>query len=200
MIGPIMNASNLISMNVLVAHPDVLRWFLWSWKPVSNTKWNTSLTKIFNMMLNNPIRITITNTSITIFQDYSMDVNTSPPIVKALFNELTLHKNRYFNKVENNPIFRNILCSDCILDKQLERSIDRIGWATWTIYWIIKLQGGRFFVIKDTLLVALRDVVCDNPIPEGDFMPKAPWIKERPRTVQGIYDRLNQPIYHECFV
>ena len=57
-----------------------------------------------------------------------------------------------------------------------------------------------FFVIKDTLLVALRDVVCDNPIPEGDFMPKAPWIKERPRTVQGIYDRLNQPIYHECFV
>ena len=95
---------------------------------------------------------------------------------------------------------RDRLCSECILDKQLERSIDRIGWVTWTIYWIIKLQGGRFFVTKDTLLVALRDVVCDKPIPEGDFMPKAPWIKERPRTVQGIYDRLNQPIYHECFV
>ena len=187
-------------MNVLVAHPDVLRWFLWSWKPVSSTKWNISLTDIFKMMLNTPINVTITNTSMTIFEGYVMDVNTSPPIVKAMFNELTMKKHTYFNKVENNAIFRNILCSQCILDNQLERSIDRIGWVTWTIYWIIKLEAGRFFIIKDALLVALRDVVCDKPIPEGDFMPKAPWIKERPRTVQGIYDRLNQPIYHECFV
>lgn len=186
-------------MNVLVAHPDVLRWFLWSWKPASNTKWNTSLTNIFNMMLSTPLDVTITNTSITIFKGYSMDVNTSPPIVKAIFNELTMNKDTYFTSVENNAIFRNILCSQCILNKQLERCIDRIGWATWTIYWIIKLERGRFFVIKDAILVSLRDVVCKNPIPEGDFMPKAPWIKDRPRTVKGIYDRLKQPIYHECF-
>jgi hypothetical protein len=195
-----MNASNIISMNVLVAHPDVLRWFLWSWKPVSSTKWNTSLTNIFNMMLTTPIDVTITNTTITIFEGYTMDVNTSPPIVKALFNELTLCKDTYFKKIENNAIFRNIICSGCLLNKQLERSIDRIGWATWSIYWIIKLESGRFFIIKDALMVALRDVDCNRPVPEGDFMPKAPWIEDRPRTVKGIYDRLKQPIYHECFV
>ena len=194
-----MNASNIISMNVLVAHPDVLRWFLWSWKPVSSTKWNASLTNIFNMMLTTPLDVTITNTSITIFRGYAMDVNTSPPIVKAIFNELTMNKDTYFMSVENNAIFRNILCSKCILNKQLERSIDRIGWATWAIYWIIKLERGRFFIIKDALMIALRDVDCQRPIPEGDFMPKAPWIEDRPRTVKGIYDRLKQPIYHECF-
>jgi hypothetical protein len=128
-----------------------------------------------------------------------MDVNTSPPIVKALFNELTMNKDTYFMCVQNNAIFRNIMCSECILNKQLERSIDRIGWATWSIYWIIKLERGRFLIIKDALMVALRDVKCNRPIPEGDFMPKAPWIDDRPRTVKGIYDRLKQPIYHECF-
>lgn len=186
-------------MNALVAHPDIIRWIIWSWKPKPNTKWNDALSGLFDMMINTPIDVTITNTTITIFHEYELDINKSPPIVRGLFVELTMKKHEYFETVENNPIFRNIKCSRCILNTHLCSSMDRAGWVCWAIYWILKFQPGRFFTMKDMLIVSLRPMVNNNCPASNSPLPPPPWIEENTRSIQTIYDRLSTSIYAECF-
>ncbi len=199
-----MNASVKVSMNALVAHPDVLRWFLWAWKPKTNTRNScyTSLTDIFEIMLYTPIDISISNNTITIFKGYSLNINNSPPIVIKLFTEMSKNKNKYFSTIDNNPIFRNITCSDCILNKTLENKIDRIGWVTWSIYWILKFQPSRFFTMKDIITISLRNVSNKKISKTNDKLPRAPWIDNDspPKTITGIYEQLQHSIYYECFV
>ncbi len=186
-------------MNALVADPDIIRWIIWSWKPKPNTRWNEALTGLFEMMVNSPIDITITNTTITIFRGYELDVNASPPIVRGLFHDLTMRKHEYFETVENNAIFRNIKCSRSILNSHLDESIDRAGWVCWSIYWMIKFQPGRFFTMKDMLIVALRPIIAIECQESNSPLPKAPWIENQTRSIQTIYDRLSSAIYVECF-
>lgn len=195
-----MNASKKNSMNALIAHPDVLRWFWWTWNPPANSNLYDGISEGFNIILNMPIDITITNNTITIFKDYPMDVNKSPEIVKALFTELTFKKNSYFEDINNNPVFRNITCSKCRLNEHLELKIDRLGWITWSIYWIIKSQPSKFFVMKDVIKISLQKIQTTKQYDmTDDKLPKAPWIKKRPNSIRGIYDSFNKSIYYECF-
>ena len=186
-------------MNALVADPDIIRWIIWSWKPKPNTRWNEALTGLFEMMVMTPIDVTITNTTITIFRGYELDVHASPPIVRGLFHDLTMRKHDYFETVENNPIFRNIKCSRSILNAHLSASIDRAGWVAWTVYWMIKFQPGRFFMMKDMLIVSLRPLIEVECPKSNSPLPTAPWIENKTRSIQTIYDRLSHAIYVECF-
>lgn len=194
-----MNASKRNVMNALVAHPDVLRWFIWAWNPPSGMERYSAVTELFKTMISVPIDITITNSTISIFKGLDMDVSRSPTIVKALFGELTMKKNEYFEEVKNNPIFRNIRCSKCKLNFHLEQSIDRVGWVTWAIYWIIKSQPAKIFITKDILHLALRPLEHTDIKISNDKLPIAPWMRERTNSIQGIYERLNKSIYNECF-
>lgn len=189
-------------MNALVSHPDVLRWFLWAWKPKTTPRaaCYTSLTNIFEIMLHTPVDICITNTTITIFKGWPLNISNSPRVVIDLFKELSENKKKYFDNIDNNYIFRNITCSECILNKTLEKKIDRIGWVTWSIYWIIKFQPTKFFMMKDIISISLRYVSDKKISKTNDKLPMAPWINSTPDTIMGIYEKLQLTIYYECFV
>lgn len=184
----------------LISHPDVMRWFLWHWNPSVGAKLYDSLTNMFEMMLSSEIDITITNSTISIFKDYHMDISQSPPIIKALFTEMTYKKNKYFEKIENNYVFRNITCSKCKMNLLLNDSIDRYGWLTWSIYWLIKSQPTKFFLMKDIIslsLIKIKDIKISTSI---NTIPLPPWVQKHHTTIESIYNRLNQTIYYECFV
>jgi hypothetical protein len=197
-----MDAPVNISMNALVSHPDVLRWFLWAWKPKPNARaaCYTPLTSIFEIMLHTPVDVCITNNTITIFKGCPLNISNSPRVVIDLFKELSENKKKYFDNIDNNYIFRNITCSECILNKSLEKSIDRIGWVTWSIYWIIKFQPTKFFTMKDIISISLRHVSDKKISKTNDKLPIAPWIDSTPDTIMGIYEKLQHTIYYECFV
>lgn len=151
------------------------------------------------MMYNEPIEITITNSTITIFKNYPICVSPCPPILEKIYNELRNNKEKYFKSVKENNIFRNFECSKCYLNKALNEKIDRVGWILWSIWWIIKFQPAHFFLIKDILSVALFSVKHKkrNKTPL-DPLPLPPWIKKRPKNIQTIYNNLQKPIYHAC--
>lgn len=189
-------------MNALVSHPDVLRWFLWAWKPKTSARaaCYTPLTSIFELMLHAPVDICITNTTITIFKGCPLNISNSPRVVQDLFKELSENKKKYFDNIDNNYIFRNITCSVCVLNNSLEQKIDRIGWVTWAIYWIIKFQPTKFFTMKDIISISLRHVSDKKISKTNDKLPIAPWIDSTPDTIMGIYEKLQHTIYYECFV
>ncbi len=189
-------------MNALVAQPDVLRWFLWAWNPETRARaaCYTPLTSIFEIMLHTPVDICITNTTITIFKGCPLNISNSPRVVQDLFKELSENKKKYFDNIDNNYIFRNITCSECVLNNSLEQKIDRIGWVTWAIYWIIKFQPTKFFTMKDIISISLRHVSDKKISKTNDKLPIAPWIDSTPDTIMGIYEKLQHTIYYECFV
>ena len=185
-------------MNGLISDPDVIRWFIWSWRSdTRTTNWET-MYKLLYCMAHTPIDITITNDTLSIFKGISIKISTSPPTVKNYFNELYKNQTKYFDKIVNNHVFRNIECSEFKLNKVLEKIIDRAGWITWTIYWMIKFQPSRFFVIKDILQVSLLQI----PIVQfhtNDPLPTPPWTNTVHGNIQTIYDELTQSIYYACF-
>ena len=135
------------------------------------------------------------------FKGYPLNINNSPPVVIKLFRELSENKKKYFGNIDNNYIFRNITCSECVLNKTMEKKIDRLGWVTWSIYWIIKFQPAKFFMMKDIISISLRYVSSDKKISKTkDKLPMPPWIDSRPDTIMGIYEKLQHTIYYECFV
>ena len=181
-------------MNALVSHPDVMKWVLWSWRSKMDF-----LGPLFDTIYNGPIDITITNSTITIFKDCVLDVSLCPPTVQTLYNDLRANKEKYFELVEQNHIFRNFKCSRCYLNARLEEKTDRIGWVVWAIWWFIKSQPGHFFAVKDIITVSLRsmdnkdkDKTCSDPLP----MP--PLIKTRPKNILSIYTHIQQTIYYAC--
>lgn len=202
-----MNASRNIAMSLqpshsiaLVSHPDVMRWFLWSWNPCAGANLYESIKNMFEIIISTEIDITITNSTISIFKDYHMDISQSPPIIQALFTEMTYQKNKYFEKIENNYVFRNITCSKCKMNTLLNDSIDRCGWVTWAIYWILKSQPSKFFLMKDILslsLIKIKDIKIST---SKNTIPLPPWVEKYHTTIESIYKRLNQTIYYECFV
>lgn len=182
-------------MNALVAHPDVLRWFLWAWR--ADSDFTKTLSSLFDVIINRPIDITITNSTISIFKDVPMRISACPPIVQNIYNDLKCNQNKYFKTNERNHVFRNFKCSDCILNHSLELYTDRIGWLLWTIWWMIKFQPARFFLMKDLISVSLfrfrrKPQTCKN------ILPLPPWIRKRPKDIKSIYTRLQKPIYYEC--
>ena len=72
-------------MNALVSHPDIIRWILWSWK--NESKWYRSVYNLFDMILNKPIDICITNSTLTIFENEPIDISSCPTIVKKIYFE-----------------------------------------------------------------------------------------------------------------
>ena len=193
-----MNTSRDYAMNALVAHPDVMRWFIWAWNPASKLSKYQGVTELFRTILCSPINITITNNTISIFEGLDMDMARSPSIVRGLFSELTMKKSEYFELIENNPIFRNIRCSKCVLNHHLENNIDRLGWLSWGLYWILKSQPSKFFITKDIMLLSLRPLLQTKVRNSNDPLPLSPWIKQEHMSIQGIYDRMNHSIYYEC--
>ena len=76
--------------------------------------------------------------------------------------------------------------------------IDRAGWITWTIYWMIKFQPSRFFLMKDIIQVSLLH------IPTVQFhttepLPSPPWTHAKHANIHTIYNELTQSIYYACF-
>lgn len=190
-----------VHIQALVSHPDVMRWFLWSWNPSAKANLYDSVKNMFEMMLSHEIDITISNTTISIFKDYNMDISQSPPIVKALFTELTYNKTKYFEHIDNNYVFRNITCSKCKMNVFLSEDIDRYGWLTWSIYWLLKSQPGKFFLMKDIISISLLMLKEEKyPTCRENKIPLPPWVDKYYSTVESIYNRLNQSIYYECFV
>ena len=186
-----------ISMNALIAHPDILRWFLWQWR--SKNTWIDTNTSLLDTILNKPIDITITNSTLTIFENVILDISSCPLIVKKLYIELNQNKHKYFNSIVQNNIFRNYKYSKCKINNILEQKIDRLGWITWTVWWIIKSQPRHFFIIKDMLMVGLASLDNkDKFFHTNELLPLPPWINNRPQNIRSIYNRLNQSIYYEC--
>lgn len=183
-------------MNALVSHPDIIRWVLWSWKFESN--WYDSVYNLFDMILNKKIYITITNSTISIFENEPIDIMSCPNIVKTLYIELKKDKDKYFDSIIVNNVFRNFEYSKCILNKLLEKKIDRIGWITWSIWWFIKSQPTKFFLMKDIIIVPLINVENTYSNQCDEFLPNPPWIKKRPKTIKSIYIALRSSIYYEC--
>ena len=185
-------------MNGLIADPDVIRWFIWSWRSsTQNTSWETMF-KLLNCMAHTPVDIIITNDTLSIFRGIHVKISTSPPSVKKYFTELHRNKAKHFHKIVHNTVFRNIECSKFKLNKVLGQMIDRAGWITWTIYWMIKFQPSRFFLMKDIIQVSLLH------IPTVQFhttepLPSPPWTHAKHANIHTIYNELTQSIYYACF-
>lgn len=182
-------------MNALVSHPDIIRWFLWSWEYDSN--WNRTIYNLFNTMLHGKIDITITNSTLTIFEGVVMDIRTCPDIVKTIYKDLSSNKETYFKSIHDNSVFRNFKYQQCIFNHHLEKNIDRLGWITWSIWWLIKFQPGRFFIMKDILSVPLKRLE-DSTHVYKNTIPMPPWIKKTPNNIRSIYTTLQRTIYYEC--
>ena len=146
---------------------------------------------MFQMMLSYEIDITITNSTVSIFKDYHMDLSQSPPIIQALFTEMTYNKNKYFEKIENNYVFRNITCSKCKMNLLLNDNIDRYGWITWSIYWIIKSQPTKFFLMKDIISLSLNKLKDIKISPSRNKIPP-PWVKKYDTSIESIYKKLTK--------
>jgi hypothetical protein len=187
-----------ISMNALVGHPDVMRWFLWSWRSTSKKPSSDMMRELFHTIMYAPIDVSITNTTMSIFKDVYADITKCPPVISTYFQKLSRDNKTYFDEIEHNYIFKNIKCTRFKLNKQLDDSIDRLGWVCWAIWWFLQHQPTKFFVMKDLILVGLSDIgnykccVCDP-------LPLPPWIKERPASIRTIYRALLTSIYYECF-
>lgn len=183
-------------MNALVSHPDILRWTLWSWKYDSN--WYLSVYNLFDMILNTPIDICITNSTITIFEGFPIDITSCPGVVKKIYMELKTNKNTHFHSVVVNNVFRNFNYSKFKLNTILETKIDRLGWITWSIWWFLKFQQGRFFLMKDIISVPLLNIKTEQKHTCVEHLPTPPWITERPNDIETIYTTLQNTIYYEC--
>lgn len=198
MIDTIMDANTTYPMNGLISDPDVIRWFIWSWRSdTRHTSWET-MSKLLHCMAHTPLDITITNDTLSIFKGTPVKILTSPPTVKKYFTELQSNKSKYFHQIVHNHVFRNIECSKFKLNHVLENMIDRAGWITWTIYWMIKFQPSRFFVMKDILQVSLLHI---PPVQfhTTESLPSPPWTRTKHANIQTIYKELTQSIYYACF-
>jgi len=185
-------------MNGLIAHPDVIRWFIWSWQPDSRAATIETLASMIKCIATAPIEITVTNNDMTIFKGTRMNITTCPPIVKTYFDDLLHKKEAYFDSCVVNHIFKNISYTQFRYDTNLQENIDRVGWITWTIYWLIKFQPAKFFILKDILLVSLNGV-GNVHFKSRNVIPDAPWITSRPNNIQSIYDAFDKSIYYACF-
>ncbi len=187
-----------IGMKALVSHPDIIRWFMWNWKTNDKETHRASLVRLLEVVCFSKIDISITNTTITIFRDNPIPIYGAPKIITQLFDILTQYKDLFFNSVITNHIFRNISCTQFKNNKTLERTIDRLGWVSWIIWWSIQLEPSKFFIIKDIFLVALFVSKNYHGLKESK-LPKPPWIKTIPKDIRSIYTQLNNSIYDECF-
>ena len=185
-----------ISMNALVSHPDIIRWILWSWK--NESKWYRSVYNLFDMILNKPIDICITNSTLTIFENEPIDISSCPTIVKNIYFELKTKKEIYFDSINTNNVFRNFNYNKCKLNVILEQKIDRLGWITWCIWWFLKSQPTRFFLMKDIITTPLINIKRKHKSYCTECLPLPPWIKKRPNDIKTIYTSLQQTIYYEC--
>jgi len=186
-----------LSMNALVSHPDVMRWFIWSWKSKSN--WFSTSVSLFDTMANTKIDIQITKSTISIFENVHMDILNCPQIVIELYNELLENKDKYFQTIDVNNIFKNFKYSNSILNQPLEHSIDRIGWINWSIWWIIKSHPGKFFLVKDIITISIFNVKHKKKLRLCyDEIPSPPWVKKKVNNIESIYTNLIQSIYNEC--
>lgn len=183
-------------MNALVSHPDIIRWVIWSWK--SDTTWYKSVYNLFDMILNEKIDICITNSTLTIFENNPIDVTYCPNIVKKLYMELKSNKDKYFNSITVNNVFRNFNYSQYRLNHILETKLDRLGWITWLIYWFIKFEPTKFFLMKDIIAVPLKNLSYTEKYKCTERLPTPPWIKEFPNDIKTIYTVFQTTIYDEC--
>ncbi len=197
-------------MKELIQHPDAMRWIIWSWESqCDKNNWEYFLTSLLKTFAKTPIEIVITKNSLTIFKNIKLQIRSAPQSIKYYWDTMIKNKSEYFNTVEKNSIFKDIICKDCVLNKYFNRIIDRKAWVSWTCWWIINCNLYKIFVIKDMLTVALRNIKHVNLEERLDIehLPPPPWISKTCKCKKAhdknsvflcIYNSLQQPIYNEC--
>ena len=132
-----------------------------------------------------------------------LNIRSAPRIIKNIHEMLFKNKHKIFKNIEEQSIFKDIKCSECIYNELLNKNIDRPGWISWSCWWLLCSYFNKWFIIKDILTVSLRSLINIPHTPSLSFLPNPPWIdlekiKYNDNIFSCIYKRMQQDIYYEC--
>ena len=191
-------------METLISHPDTIRWFIWNWEKIGDTtSWEKYFSSFFITIGSTPVDIVVTKNKISIFKGHMLNIRSAPRIIKNIHEMLFKNKHKIFKNIEEQSIFKDIKCSECIYNELLNKNIDRPGWISWSCWWLLCSYFNKWFIIIDILTVSLRSLINIPHTPSLSFLPNPPWIdlekiKYNDNIFSCIYKRMQQDIYYEC--